>query len=638
LEKIYSDEPLLSPMQLMGGSQIKFLFTDQKVDARTRDGEDISSINLGSVMQETHMKEEQKADNAVDEILLTERKFLFDTDLIIEMVLKPICDEDILPGKTREKIFLNIQQINSFHRELYRRFQIDNSISGIAAVFDDETIQYLGKVYATFLGYYENALEVFYQTRDHSEKFRKFLARVAENPALKDKSLNNLLVTPMQRVCKYELLLKNVISQEKKRPNPDEQSIEACEKIMNQLNVTLQRIDKRRIESDDWQKILRLEEKLNLSEPLRKRGRTIVAEGSFKTTRRLITGSTVSRACSVVLFNDILLRAYKSSKTFEFKVLDISPLNSLIIVDPRQIYAPTQNTITMCNIDPRGAILQFFFQTTEEREEWYGFLVQYTIPMSRVCSEWKIPLEGQSGNEVIYAVDNCYWYEAYVERCRILVTNNYVVLAWESFGITQQELIPLESITDIEGSKDNSELIKTNLWKENYHLKKFNNYSSTSTVLRSVWQNYKRESRRNTKDKEAGVLGIEKPVSSSWVNNFSFTPEEFESIWSSAPVMKVKEGEVVLKSDAKNDKLFLVTKGVLIQTKAQGSEILILNKGEMFGVDSFLDDTKLSLNRVTAGQGGATYSYLTRDEVSNKVGKNPKLLAKLFATLARSLI
>lgn len=92
-------------------------------------------------------------------------------------------------------------------------------------------------------------MEVFYSTRDHSEKFRKFLAKISnDSPVLKDKSLNNLLVTPMQRICKYELLLGNVISQEKKRPNPDEASIKILKRVMNELNITLQRIDKRRVE------------------------------------------------------------------------------------------------------------------------------------------------------------------------------------------------------------------------------------------------------------------------------------------------------------------------------------------------------------------------------------------------------
>lgn len=84
----------------------------------------MTSINFGNVMQETHMKEEQKAVNPVEEILMTERKFLFDTDLLLEMVFKPLHNEDIIPDKTIQNIFLNMQQINSFHRELYRRLQI----------------------------------------------------------------------------------------------------------------------------------------------------------------------------------------------------------------------------------------------------------------------------------------------------------------------------------------------------------------------------------------------------------------------------------------------------------------------------------------------------------------------------------
>lgn len=383
-----------------------------------------------------------------------------------------------------------------------------------------------------------------------------------------------------------------------------------------------------------------MEEKLGLSEPLRKRGRTIVAEGSFKTTRRLLTGNSVNRSCSVVLFNDIILRAYKSNKTGQFKVLDICPLNHLVLVDPYQTYAVTPNSIIMCNSDPRGAILEFFFPTAEERQEWYLFLIKYTIPMSRMCNEWSIPLEGLTGKETIFAVDNCSWYEAYIERCRILVTRNYIILAWESFGITQKELIPFEAVTDIEGNKDSGELIKTNLWKENYHLKKFNNYSATSTVLRNVWQVFKRENKSN------GVSVVEQTYrsaaeeTSAWTNKITLSPLEQKQIWDNVKDRKkVKEGELVLESDVLNNSLFRVCKGVLVQTNSVGAggDMLILGKDDMFGISSFLDDTKVSSCRIVAGQGGAVYVSMTRDELFNHLSGQPELLAKLFSTLARSL-
>lgn len=52
----------------------------------------------------------------------------------------------------------------------------------------------------------------------------------------------------MQRVCKYELLIKNVIHQEKKREKPDTDSIKILTNVMKRLNSTLQLIDKRRNE------------------------------------------------------------------------------------------------------------------------------------------------------------------------------------------------------------------------------------------------------------------------------------------------------------------------------------------------------------------------------------------------------
>jgi len=634
---------LLSPLQVVGGNTPKFLFTDQNVLKGSDKEARGPSINFGNLLQESHMKEEKKADNPTDELVITERKFLFDTDLILEMVLKPLCEEDIIPAKTRDKIFVNMQQVNSFHRELYRRFQMDTSVGAIASVFDDEIISNMEKVYTTYLGNYEKALSVFYETRDHSEKFRKFLTRLsAESPVFKDKSLNNLLVTPMQRVCKYELLLKNIISQEKKREKPDEAGIRKIKRAMGRVNDTLQKIDKRRIESDDWGQILQLEEKLGLTEPLRKRGRLIVAEGSFNTSRRLYNGNVVSRVCSVILFNDILLRAYKSPKTGQFKVLDICPLNHLMIIDPFQIYAAEPYTITLCNIDPRGAILAFHMSSNEERQEWYQYLVRYTMPMSRVCNNLlQVPYEGPNGTEVIYMVDSCAWEEAYLDHCRVMVTNNHIILMWEAFGLTQTELIPFTAITNMEGNKDSGEIIKTNLWKEVYHLKKFKNYSTYSTVVRAVWQ-VSRKRKRKEEPTQSAVKGNKKrrsSVVSLWTTQTTFSREDWKSLWKHGQKMDVKSGEEVIMAGDPNDRLYQVSKGTLMQSQYDGKgDVTQLEKGHLFGVATFLEESSKSTVTVSGGSEGATILWISRTTILSELSGNPAHLAKFFAALARELI
>ena len=384
-----------------------------------------------------------------------------------------------------------------------------------------------------------------------------------------------------------------------------------------------------------------MEEKLGLSEPLRKRGRIVVAEGYFKTTRRLITGNNVSRSCSVILFNDILLRAYKSNKTAQYKLLDICPLNNLIIVDPQQTYASTPNSIVMCTFDPRGAILEFFFNSSDERKEWYEFLIKYTIPMNIVCKDWGINENGLTGKEIIFVVDNCSWYEAYIEKCRILVTRNYVILSWESFGITQNEFIPFEVIKDIEGNKDSGEIIHTQLWKGTYRLKKFNNYASTSTVLRSVWQVFKQSNRSNNISNSESLIGSPRDNSnttSPWINKLKLTQNEIRQIWSNAKNIEGKEGDIILQSNKLNDSIFLICNGLVIQTQSRGGDIKILTNGNIFGIASFLADYKVSQEHVVVGQGGATILSLTRNTLYSNLEKNPQLLAKFFSTLALSFI
>ena len=66
-------------------------------------------------------RNEEKANNAVNELLLTERNFVFDLDLLLEAILKPLRNREVLPTNVLSDIFLNMERIAAFHRELYRR-------------------------------------------------------------------------------------------------------------------------------------------------------------------------------------------------------------------------------------------------------------------------------------------------------------------------------------------------------------------------------------------------------------------------------------------------------------------------------------------------------------------------------------
>ena len=437
----------------------------------------------------------------------------------------------------------------------------------------------------------------------------------------------------MQRVCKYELLLKNVISQELKRESPDHAGIEKLQKQITKISYTLQRIDNRRKESDNWETILRLEETLALSEPLRKRGRVLLLESSFNTSRRLFTGTTLNRYCTVILFNDILLRAYKSNKTGQYKVLDITNLNQLVLVDPKQLYSSGHNMIILSNIDPRGAILEFELPTSEERQEWYNSLCKSTVSMNRLCMEWELKFEKYY---ILIAVDDCTWTEAHIERCRIFITTYHICLTWESFGSTQKELIPLHLITDIEPCKDNGDRMKTSLWNSVYTLTKFNNYTNTTTILKTVWQSARRDAKRESESMQhSSETAV--PQDKSLSSMFLMSNEELDVIYKGTSPVSYPPSTVILEENMKNDKIFRIAKGTAIVTDLFGNRN-VLTKGDFFGVGSFINgkDTRI---KITANEeGGVDVLAKSRDDIINELKEsNPILLAKFFATLANSL-
>jgi hypothetical protein len=90
-------------------------------------------------------------------------------------------------------LFLNLERIYAFHTELHRRLSSDLSIRGIINAFSNEMINEIERVYTVYLGHYDHALSLFYQLRDESDKFRKFIT-LMEKQALKVETIVGRIV------------------------------------------------------------------------------------------------------------------------------------------------------------------------------------------------------------------------------------------------------------------------------------------------------------------------------------------------------------------------------------------------------------------------------------------------------------
>ena len=149
-----------------------------------------------------------------------------------------------------------------------------------------------------------------------------------------------------------------------------------------------------------------------------------------------------------------MLRAYKSVKTGQYKVLDITSLSQLVLVDKNHTYGAA-NSISLCNLDPRAGVLELTLQNEEKRKEWISKLEVNTISIHKACAFWGIP---NAHNPVIYCVDSCSWSAAYITQCRFTITTNFILLSWERFGLIQHEIIPLSTVIHIESNSKDGEI------------------------------------------------------------------------------------------------------------------------------------------------------------------------------------
>lgn len=473
--------------------------------------------------------------------------------------------------------------------------------------------------------------------------------------------MNNLLVIPVQRVCKYELLLKNVLSQHFKSIQAaaaetntlDNKDADVCIALQCQietLSSIIQRIDRKRAEADRWDKVCRLEQRLTLNEPLRKKGRFIVLEGQL--TIQEVDGTSFE--CSVVLFNDLLVRAATPTKRSDKATADriarifaLLPVMQLVVVDPESRFSDARSLL-LANTDPRyGDGFRMVFATESERTQWYQSFVRYSLSMKQLCCDWGIPWADFT-NEQVLCAERCCWKQAYVAECRILITSNHFCICWEAFGSTERETLPLSTITSFRRQGADGLDIAIEGWKGSYQFTSLQTLDNTLTVLEAL-----RKSRAASKAAAAAAatttttatatatspvpLGVspddalDAPACTDLDPLILDEADQLE-LWRDGDTLSFVHEEVILLPETRNISLYQILTGNVTVQDSDGHQVALLAEGDIFGVRSFLDGRKAGIT-VTGGGAGVTVIAINRPSILEQLTDNPRLLAKFMAML-----
>lgn len=179
------------------------------------------------------LQKAQRMRNAIlNEVITTERQYVKDLNTIVQVFSGPIKKLNVLSQAEVHAIFSNISDIHKLNNKcmdlIEKAIEEGNgNIEGvkIGAIF----LQVIDgfKIYGTYSKNQQLALDTLASVKQNNREFASFVEQLEKGPNLKGITLNGYLIKPVQRICKYPLLFKEMLKYTSE-DMPDFKNIKQC--------------------------------------------------------------------------------------------------------------------------------------------------------------------------------------------------------------------------------------------------------------------------------------------------------------------------------------------------------------------------------------------------------------------------
>eukprot|EP00033_Pygsuia_biforma_P004658 GCRY01005105.1.p1 GENE.GCRY01005105.1~~GCRY01005105.1.p1 ORF type:complete len:625 (-),score=123.13 GCRY01005105.1:357-2048(-) len=264
-------------------------------------------------------KKERFRQLAIVELINTEQGYVRDIKLIKEYFILPLKKQKVLSTKEINGIFSNLLDILKVQEEFLAKLlalvqkastnsgKKKHIIEGVHQPFIDSVDSF--EIYTDYLCNQENSLNQIDKLKEDSKPFEMFLAENLFQPELKQLNLFSYLIKPIQRICKYPLLLREIIKNTDES-HPDykalQRAMDAVEKKVSVINEQ-KRISEELLRVIEFCQSIQGCEKLHL---LSNRSRRLISD----TPAVLVDNDGSKYDGQVVLFSDLLLVARKNKR------------------------------------------------------------------------------------------------------------------------------------------------------------------------------------------------------------------------------------------------------------------------------------------------------------------------------------
>ncbi|KAL6056761.1 Rho guanine nucleotide exchange factor 4 [Balamuthia mandrillaris] len=320
---------------------------------------------------------DNKQSKTLQELIQTEEDYVADLQLVIKLYIGPMHERaeeiGIKSARELECIFSNIVLISKVNEELLTGLRelpflpFDYRLTTVADLFE-ELSEYL-KMYTLYCSNQANAWTTLKRLRKKSD-FNNFLLKreqdTKNNPECRKLTIEDFLIKPMQRICRYPLFLRELMN---KATEAEQKKLEAA---LAHLEQTVQVVNNSKREAENRQKTLDIQAKFSNGHALDlvKPWRRFLLEGSFTSVKG------IGEECILLLFTDVLLiaREGRSISGKKLYLRSLVPIESCIVwdmCDKQKKGKTVANAFEIHRTDTKKKFL-IVAANKEEKDLWLG--------------------------------------------------------------------------------------------------------------------------------------------------------------------------------------------------------------------------------------------------------------------------
>lgn len=249
----------------------------------------------------------------IKELLTSEQSYVEGLQIVIEGYYKPLLEEKILPPEILDTIIHanHFRTIVNMHQNISRRLQerVEESNDLEEVIISDILDDYSSLFLSPYLHYAVNYDKAMVQLRKQQKELPKldpFLKNQKQSEITKQKDLESYLITVIQRLPRYVLLLRELISNTKENHRDYNNLCNTMEKIQDILD----KINSEKKKYQMKEQCIKIHELFGLEKemPL---ARTLVFESKIsknqKKARVSVQSKLFSKTYKLLLFNDIIM-------------------------------------------------------------------------------------------------------------------------------------------------------------------------------------------------------------------------------------------------------------------------------------------------------------------------------------------